>query len=194
MLFRGNAFQGSITGRLFPLLPGALEHKRAEVRRLFGTGSRLHQIVTWLGGPKGDGECLIVLDECHKAKNLLDAAGSKSVEKGAPGRKDWGTIAGTCAAPDKHGLGGHRALRTWGRAIAFCDVLPNPVLAGDPTGRAATREPQRGGSLGGVINETADWDPNNLLNNVPSLLSVTELLPGAAAPPQNPGQTLYADG
>ncbi|GIL64960.1 hypothetical protein Vafri_18816 [Volvox africanus] len=55
-----------------------LNHKRAEVRRLFGVGSRLHQIVSWLGGPKGDGECLIVLDECHKAKNLLDAAGNSS--------------------------------------------------------------------------------------------------------------------
>ncbi|GIM01409.1 hypothetical protein Vretimale_6229 [Volvox reticuliferus] len=56
----------------------ALDYKRAEVRRLFGVGSRLHQIVNWLGGPKGDGECLIVLDECHKAKNLLDAAGNSS--------------------------------------------------------------------------------------------------------------------
>ncbi|GFR48198.1 hypothetical protein Agub_g10015, partial [Astrephomene gubernaculifera] len=41
---------------------------------LFGAGSRLDQLVRWLAG----GECLIVFDECHKAKNLLDAAGYSS--------------------------------------------------------------------------------------------------------------------
>ncbi|GFR48740.1 hypothetical protein Agub_g10698, partial [Astrephomene gubernaculifera] len=55
-----------------------LAAKRAEVRRLFGPGSRLHQLVSWLGGAEGKDDCLIVLDECHKAKNLLDAAGNSS--------------------------------------------------------------------------------------------------------------------
>ncbi|KAG2496337.1 hypothetical protein HYH03_005567 [Edaphochlamys debaryana] len=35
----------------------------------FGEGSRLHQLVEWLGG--GGFEGLLVLDECHKAKNCL---------------------------------------------------------------------------------------------------------------------------
>ncbi|KXZ54936.1 hypothetical protein GPECTOR_3g106 [Gonium pectorale] len=52
----------------------ALEAKREAARQLFGAGSRLHQLVTWLSG----GESLIVLDECHKAKNLLDLAGNSS--------------------------------------------------------------------------------------------------------------------
>ncbi|KAG2496515.1 hypothetical protein HYH03_005339 [Edaphochlamys debaryana] len=56
----------------------AVEAKRDEVRRLFGSGSRLHQLVQWLGGADGRGDCLIILDECHKAKNLLDAAGNSS--------------------------------------------------------------------------------------------------------------------
>lgn len=37
-------------------------------------GSRLHQIVEWLGGQGG--ECMIVLDECHKAKNLMNSKGA----------------------------------------------------------------------------------------------------------------------
>jgi hypothetical protein len=32
-----------------------------------GPASRLHQIVEWLG----DGDYVIVLDECHKAKNAV---------------------------------------------------------------------------------------------------------------------------
>lgn len=40
----------------------------------FPPGSRLTQITDWLG--EGDGECLIILDECHKAKNLVDDAGT----------------------------------------------------------------------------------------------------------------------
>lgn len=32
------------------------------------------QIVDWLGADGG--ECLIVLDECHKAKNLVDDSGT----------------------------------------------------------------------------------------------------------------------
>lgn len=35
--------------------------------------SRLHQIIEWLGS--GEGDPIIVLDECHKAKNLLSARG-----------------------------------------------------------------------------------------------------------------------
>ena len=31
---------------------------------------RLRQLIEWLEGAAG-GDCLIVLDECHKAKNLL---------------------------------------------------------------------------------------------------------------------------
>lgn len=38
-------------------------------------GSRLHQIVEWLGGQGGD--CMIVLDECHKAKNLMNSSGAR---------------------------------------------------------------------------------------------------------------------
>lgn len=37
--------------------------------------SRLAQIVTWLRGNDGKGECLIILDECHKAKNLIAKEG-----------------------------------------------------------------------------------------------------------------------
>lgn len=36
------------------------------------TGSRLAQIVEWL---KGDAAPLIIMDECHKAKNLVVAGG-----------------------------------------------------------------------------------------------------------------------
>ncbi|GLC46902.1 hypothetical protein PLESTB_001282200 [Pleodorina starrii] len=76
---RGRAYGGAAGEEVNDEAAGrALEFKRAEVRRLFGPGSRLHQIVTWLGGPTGDAECLVVLDECHKAKNLLDAAGNSS--------------------------------------------------------------------------------------------------------------------
>lgn len=38
----------------------------------FPAGSRLTQVTDWLGAD--DGECLIILDECHKAKNLVDDA------------------------------------------------------------------------------------------------------------------------
>lgn len=36
------------------------------------TGSRLGQIVEWLEG-HDDGNCFIILDECHKAKNLVSS-------------------------------------------------------------------------------------------------------------------------
>lgn len=38
-------------------------------------GSRLEQIVDWL---KGEQAPLVVLDECHKAKNLIAAGGNPS--------------------------------------------------------------------------------------------------------------------
>lgn len=41
-------------------------------------GSRLAQIVTWLRGRDGKGECLVILDECHKAKNLIAKEGEHS--------------------------------------------------------------------------------------------------------------------
>ena len=37
--------------------------------------SRLAQIVNWLRGRDQRGECLIILDECHKAKNLIAKEG-----------------------------------------------------------------------------------------------------------------------
>lgn len=37
--------------------------------------SRLAQIVNWLRGRDGQGECLVILDECHKAKNLIAKEG-----------------------------------------------------------------------------------------------------------------------
>ncbi|KAJ9534468.1 hypothetical protein QJQ45_016176, partial [Haematococcus lacustris] len=43
-------------------------------------GSRLSQLVQWLGGEDGSGEhCLVVLDECHRAKNLVDSAGGSTM-------------------------------------------------------------------------------------------------------------------
>ncbi|KAF5829652.1 hypothetical protein DUNSADRAFT_15693 [Dunaliella salina] len=43
---------------------------------LSAKGSRLSQIKEWLQGPKGDGkDALIIFDECHRAKNLLDSNG-----------------------------------------------------------------------------------------------------------------------
>ncbi|KAJ9534596.1 hypothetical protein QJQ45_022183 [Haematococcus lacustris] len=43
-------------------------------------GSRLSQLVQWLGGEDGSGEhCLVVLDECHRAKNLVDTAGGSTM-------------------------------------------------------------------------------------------------------------------
>ena len=40
-------------------------------------GSRLWQIVDWLLGNEV-GECMIILDECHRAKNLVSKAGSST--------------------------------------------------------------------------------------------------------------------
>jgi hypothetical protein len=40
---------------------------------------RLEQLVNWLGGSSGKGECLVIFDECHRAKNLTDDS-SKSTQ------------------------------------------------------------------------------------------------------------------
>lgn len=45
-----------------------------EVEAPVDKSSRLAQILDWLG-EEGNGEPLIVLDECHKAKNLLTSKG-----------------------------------------------------------------------------------------------------------------------
>jgi hypothetical protein len=47
------------------------------LRREQPPGSRLWQIVEWLLGDD-DGECMIVLDECHRAKNLVSKAGAST--------------------------------------------------------------------------------------------------------------------
>ena len=51
------------------------------MKSLMAKGSRLSQVVTWLGGRDKRDECLVVLDECHKAKNLLDSAGSEYLQR-----------------------------------------------------------------------------------------------------------------
>lgn len=38
-------------------------------------GTRLYHVVEWLAGRDGKGNCLIILDECHKAKNLIAKEG-----------------------------------------------------------------------------------------------------------------------
>lgn len=38
-------------------------------------GTRLYQVVEWLAGTDRTGDCLIILDECHKAKNLIAREG-----------------------------------------------------------------------------------------------------------------------
>ena len=38
-------------------------------------GTRLFQVVEWLAGTDKTGNCLIILDECHKAKNLIAREG-----------------------------------------------------------------------------------------------------------------------
>ncbi len=95
---------------------GALQAKRADVRRLFGAGSRLHQIVTWLSGGEGAdrGRALIVLDECHKAKNLLDAAGSEP----GPFVVPVGQARNSCSAP-------LTVADTWCGVVLFCFAPPD---------------------------------------------------------------------
>lgn len=46
-------------------------------------GSRLAQVVEWL---KGDDAPLIILDECHKAKNLVASGGEPSLTTSPPVR------------------------------------------------------------------------------------------------------------
>ena len=38
-------------------------------------GTRLFQVVDWLAGSDRTGNCLVILDECHKAKNLIAREG-----------------------------------------------------------------------------------------------------------------------
>ena len=38
-------------------------------------GTRLFHVVEWLAGRDRQGNCLIILDECHKAKNLIAREG-----------------------------------------------------------------------------------------------------------------------
>ena len=38
-------------------------------------GTRLFHVVEWLAGADKKGDCLIILDECHKAKNLIAKEG-----------------------------------------------------------------------------------------------------------------------
>ncbi|MEW5304646.1 MAG: hypothetical protein WDW36_007243 [Sanguina aurantia] len=60
--------------------PVARRTKAQALSDRFPPGSRLMQIVDWLGAD--DGECMIVLDECHKAKNLVHEIGSESTQTG----------------------------------------------------------------------------------------------------------------
>jgi hypothetical protein len=39
-------------------------------------GTRLFHVVEWLAGRDRQGNCLIILDECHKAKNLIAREGN----------------------------------------------------------------------------------------------------------------------
>ncbi|MEW5318589.1 MAG: hypothetical protein WDW38_009802 [Sanguina aurantia] len=60
--------------------PVARRTKAQTLSDRFPAESRLTQIVNWLG--EGDGECLIILDECHKAKNLVHEIASESTQTG----------------------------------------------------------------------------------------------------------------
>ena len=40
-------------------------------------GTRLFHVVEWLAGRDRQGNCLIILDECHKAKNLIAKEGDR---------------------------------------------------------------------------------------------------------------------
>lgn len=39
-------------------------------------GSRLAQIVAWMKGGNNNGDCMIILDECHRAKSLIAKVGA----------------------------------------------------------------------------------------------------------------------
>ena len=41
-------------------------------------GTRLFHVVEWLAGRDRKGNCLIILDECHKAKNLIAREGKST--------------------------------------------------------------------------------------------------------------------
>lgn len=51
----------------------AADNVATEVEGALDKSSRLSQIIEWLD--EGDGDPIIVLDECHKAKNLLASKG-----------------------------------------------------------------------------------------------------------------------
>jgi hypothetical protein len=53
---------------------------------MYPAKSRLRQIAEWLGGADYKGECLIVLDECHKAKNLVMPNGGERTGMGRVSR------------------------------------------------------------------------------------------------------------
>jgi hypothetical protein len=38
----------------------------------------LSQVIDWLKGTDGKGDCMIILDECHKAKNLVTDSGDST--------------------------------------------------------------------------------------------------------------------
>lgn len=42
-------------------------------------GTRLFHVVEWLAGRDRQGNCLIILDECHKAKNLIAREGDHAL-------------------------------------------------------------------------------------------------------------------
>jgi len=42
-------------------------------------GTRLFHVVEWLAGRDRQGNCLIILDECHKAKNLIAKEGDHAL-------------------------------------------------------------------------------------------------------------------
>jgi hypothetical protein len=48
--------------------------KGGKVEKKYNPGGRLSQIKDWLADYK-KGECLVVLDECHRAKNLASETG-----------------------------------------------------------------------------------------------------------------------
>jgi hypothetical protein len=99
-----------------------------------GPASRLHQIVEWLG----DGDYVIVLDECHKAKNavrpqnfLIQCAQPHVVQTAAVALV--GVAAAVAQPCEKHVLGSacQHALDS-NMPISYCTMLRyprNPLLS-----------------------------------------------------------------
>lgn len=77
------------------LLPAALQDLLATPLMLYPAGSRMQQVVHWLSpeeernkNDKDDRDrCLIVLDECHRAKNLLLAGAPPDASRWPSQRK-----------------------------------------------------------------------------------------------------------